>query len=481
MDMMATTETSLLGLRTVTTSGFEQRTPARNRRNSGPRHTRLRIWRRLGAVAIAASLLAGCVNTKFKTDATVQSFVVADEPYAAGIGRDIIAQGGKAGDAVAAMALAMTASLPSRVGLTGGGVCVLFDAASKKARTIDFLPRPVGAGGVAIPAMTRGLYAVQASAGVMRWEQVVAPAEQLAQFSPGLSRALVQDLSAFGGRLAADSDARRRLLGAGTPAVGTVAAQPELAATLSVLRRQGVGAFYAGPLAATVAQGLGLDPAQLRAYQPRVGATLTVPFDISDLHVPDTTEPESGAALIQAWKAVAALPPAERATRATQLLGATDAGATATAAGAGVMVIDPDENGAACAFTQGAPFGTGRGIPGTGMLVAQGVDRGGFGAPALIANSIIGRTLFAGVGTAGGSDGPAAGPAALLSVALPSGLEDKSTAPQIQAARPQSIPGRVSFIGCRVSTEDGIRYCQTATDPRAGSLALTVESERKRD
>lgn len=477
--MMVTTETSLLGMRTVTTSGLEQRTPARDRRNSGPRHTRLQIWQRLGAVAIAASLLPGCVNTKFKTDATVQSFVVADEPYAAGVGRDIIAQGGRAGDAVAAMALAMTASLPSRVGLAGGGVCVLFDAASKKARTIDFLPRPAGAGGIAMPAMARGLFAVQASAGVMRWEQVVAPAEQLAQFSPGLSRALVQDLTAFGGRLAPDSEARRRFLGNGTATVGAAVGQPELAATLSVLRRQGVGAFYNGPLAATVAQGTGIDPAQLRAYQPRVAGTLTVPFDISDLHVPDLNEPDAGAALIQAWKAVAALPPAERASRAAQLLGATGTGATA--AGAGVMVIDPNENGAACAFTQGAPFGTGRGIPGTGMLVAQGVDRGGFGAPALIANSIIGRTLFAGVGTANGDDGPAAGPAALLSVALPAGLEDKSTAPQIQAARPQSIPGRVSFVGCRVSIEDGVRYCQTATDPRAGSLGLTVESERKRD
>ena len=477
--MMATTETSLLGLRTVTTSGLEQRIPARDRRNSGPRHTRFQIWQRLGAVAIAASLLPGCVNTKFKTDATVQSFVVADEPYAAGVGRDIIAQGGKAGDAVAAMALTMTASLPSRVGLTGGGVCVLFDAASKKARTIDFLPRPAGAGGIGMPAMARGLFAVQASSGVMRWEQVVAPAEQLAQFSPGLSRALVQDLTAFGGRLAPDSETRRRFLGSGTPAVGAMIGQPELAATLSVLRRQGVGAFYNGPLAATVAQGTGIDQAQLRAYQPRVAGTRTVPFDISDLHVPDLNEPEAGAALIQAWKAVAALPPGERATRAAQLLGATGKGATA--AGAGVMVIDPDENGAACAFTQGAPFGTGRGIPGTGMLVAQGVDRGGFGAPALIANSIIGRTLFAGVGTANGDDGPAAGPAALLSVALPSGLEETSTAPQIQAARPQSIPGRVSFVGCRVSTENGIRYCQAANDPRAGSLALTVESERKRD
>ncbi|BAI73005.1 gamma-glutamyltranspeptidase [Azospirillum sp. B510] len=377
------------------------------------------------------------------------------------------------------MALAMTASLPSRVGLTGGGVCVLFDAASKKARTIDFLPRPAGPGGAAMPAMARGLYAVQAAAGTLRWEQVVAPAEQLAQFSPGLSRALVQDLTTFGGKLAGESDTRRRLLAGGSPAVGAVAAQPELAATLSVLRRQGVGAFYSGPLAATVAQGTGIDPAQLRAYQPRVAGTLTLPFDITDLHVPDLNEPEAGTALIQAWKAVAALPPAERASRAAQLLGATGRGPTA--AGAGAMVIDAEENGAACAFTQGAPFGTGRGIAGTGMLVAQGVDRGGFGAPALIANAIVGRTLFAGVGTAGGDDGPAAGPAALLSAALPAALEEKSTATQIQSARPQSIPGRVSFVGCRVSTEDGIRYCQTAADPRANSLALTVESERQRD
>ncbi|MBP2300175.1 gamma-glutamyltransferase [Azospirillum picis] len=426
-----------------------------------------------------ASLLTGCVNTKFKTDAMVQSFVAADEPYAAGIGRDILAQGGRAGDAVAAMALAMTASLPSRVGLSGGGVCVLFDSASKQARTVDFLPRPASAGGAAMPAMLRGLYAVKASVGVLRWEQVVAPAEQLAQFSPGLSRALVQDLERFGGRLAPESEARRRFLGNGVPSVGAVVGQPELAATLSLIRREGVGAFYAGPLSATVAQGLGLDPAALRAYQPRVAGTLTVPFDITNLHLPDLPVPEAGAALVKTWQAVAGLPAGQRVTRAAQLLGATGSGPAA--AGAGVVVIDQDENGAACTFTQGAPFGSGRTIPGTGMLVAQGVESGGFGTPALIANSIVGRTLFAAAGTATGDDGPAAGPAALLSAALPAALDDSVTAADIQSSRPQGLPGRVSFVGCRVSREDGVRYCQTAADPKAGALALTAESERKRE
>ena len=426
-----------------------------------------------------AALLPGCVNTKFKTDALVQSFVVADEPRAAAIGRDILAQGGRAGDAAAAMALAMTASLPSRVGLAGGGVCVLFNAAKKEARTIDFLPQAAGTGGAAMPGMLRGLYAVQATAGVQRWEQVVAPAEQLAQFSPGVSRALVQDLTAFGGRLAPDSDARRRFLATGAaPAVGAAISQPELSATLSVIRRNGVAAFYNGPLSAAVAQGLGLDPAALRAYQPRVAGTQSVPLGIVSMQFADTLLPESGAALVQAWNAVADLPPAERAARAAAMLGATGRGPTA--AGAALMVIDPDENGVACALTQGAPFGTGRGIAGTGVLGAQGVERGGFGAPALVTNAIVGRTLFAGVGTAAGDDGPAAGPAALLSVALPAAL-DRKTAGAVQAARPADGPGRVSIVACQVSIEDGVRYCQPGADPRANGLAVVIETARLRD
>jgi len=469
---MATTETSLLGLRTVTTSGFLERTPALSRRQS--RH---RIWQRWGAIAIAAALLPGCVNTKFKTDALVQSFVVGDEPRAVAIGRDTLAQGGKAGDAAVAMALAMTASLPSRVGLTGGGVCVLFDAVRKQARTIDFLPRPAGAGagGTAMPGMLRGLYAVQATAGVQRWEQVVAPAEQLAQFSPGVSRALTEDLTRFGNRLPADSEMRRRFLPNGAaPAVGTPISQPELAGTLSVIRRNGVAALYNGPLAASVAQGLGIDPAALRAYQPRVAGTRSVPLGIVSMQFADTDTPESGAALVDAWNAVAALPPAQRASRAAALLGATGNGSGA--AGAGLMVIDAEENGVACALTQGAPFGTGRGLPGTGMLAAQGVASGSFGAPALLTNAIVGRTLFAGVGVAVGNDGPAAGPAALLSAALPAALDSRTA-----EAIPVTGPGHVNFVACQVSTETGLRACQPGADPRGGGMTAVVETERPRE
>ncbi|MBP2311142.1 gamma-glutamyltransferase [Azospirillum soli] len=436
----------------------------------------------MGAIAIAAMLLPGCVNTKYKTNALLQSYVMADEPRAAGIGRDIIAQGGRAGDAAAAMALAMTATLPSRVGLNGGGVCVVFNAAKKEARTLDFLPRPAatsaGPAGVATPAFLRGVYALQASAGVLRWEQTVVPAEQLARSTP-VSRALGQDLATFGARLATDPEAKRVFLPTGAPlAEGTPFSQPDLANTLSQVRRTGVASLYGGPLGATVAQSIGLDPSALRGYQPRWGATSALPLGIVSMHFAQLPEPESGAALTAAWNAAADLAPAQRAARVAQALGATGNGTSVP--GAGLVVIDPDENGVACTFTMGAPFGTGRMVPGTGLLAARGVDRAGFGTPALLANGIVGRTLFAGTGTSGGNDGPAAGPLALLTAALPAALE-RQPAGAIQAARPGDAPGRASFTACQVSMESGWKECQMAVDPRTHGLGIQVETPRETD
>lgn len=461
---MAMTETSLLGVRTVTTSAFRAREPRPKRR----------IWRGLGAIAIAALLLPGCVNTKYRTNAAAQSYVLADEPQAASIGRDIITQGGRAGDAAAAMALAMTATLPSRVGLAGGGACVVYDAAAKTTRTLDFLPRPLaGAGTAAQPAFLRGIYALQAAAGSMRWEQVTVPAEQLAMANPGISRAFADDLASYASRVAADPEAARLFLPGGRPlATGAPLRQPELAASLSQMRRRGVAALYGGPLGATLASGMGVDAAALRETQPLWTDTVSIPLGIVSMHFAKLSVPDSGAALAAAWTAAADLPPAQRAARVAQALGATGQGDSAP--GAGLVVIDGDENGVACTFTMGAPFGTGRMVPGTGMLGARPVTTASFGAPALLTNAIVSRTLFGAVGTARGGDGPAAGPSALLSAALPAAL-DHQIAGAIQASRAADAPGRVDAITCEVSREDGWKDCQIGTDPRSHALGILVE------
>ncbi|WP_247888863.1 gamma-glutamyltransferase [Azospirillum brasilense] len=468
------TETSLLGLRTVTSSahrgtGQPVKMPVR-----APHSTR-RIWQGLGTIAIAASLVGGCVNTKYRTGAPAQSFVAADEPRAAEIGRDIIAQGGKAGDAATAMAMAMAVTLPSRVGMTGGGVCVVFDAAKKETRTLDFLPRPAGAGGGALPGFLRGVYALQASTGAMRWEQAVVPAEQLARSTP-VSRALARDLADSASRLSADPEARRVFLPTGAPlAEGAALSQPELAATLSQVRRSGIAAMYGGPLGGAVAQTAAIDPAAVRGFQPRWTGTAAIPLGIVSMHFAQLPETNNGNALTAAWNAAAGLPSDQRAARVAQALGATGSGASAP--GAGLVVIDHEENGVACSFTMGAPFGNGRMVPGTGLLAARGVDGAGFGAPGLLTNAIVGRTQFAGAASAAGNDGPAAASAALLTAALPAAL-DKEPGAAIRVSRAATGPGRATFVTCQTSMESGWKECQIAADPRAHALGILVETER---
>ena len=121
----------------------------------------------------------------------------------------------------------------------------------------------------------------------------------------------------------------------------------------------------------------------------------------------------------------------------------------------------------------GGLFGTGRGVPGTGILTAAGVRSAGFGTPAVV-STMLNRSLWAGAGSAIGGDGPAAGPAALFDIGLPA-LEMKRFPVEIQAARPAGAPGRAAVVGCLVSADNGVRACQPAPDSHSGGAGFDVE------
>ncbi len=52
--------------------------------------------------------------------------IVADEPRAALVGKEVLSGGGNAADAAVAVGLSLAVTLPSRAGLGGGGACIAY-------------------------------------------------------------------------------------------------------------------------------------------------------------------------------------------------------------------------------------------------------------------------------------------------------------------------------------------------------------------
>ncbi|MCW8916881.1 MAG: gamma-glutamyltransferase family protein [Magnetovibrio sp.] len=246
------------------------------------------LARQLGVVALGFGL-AACGGGEAKlTEGSVgfvEGFlggVVADEPRAALIGRDVLSSGGTAADAVTAMYFTLAVTLPSRAGLGGGGVCVAFDQKSGKTEVLDFTadaPHSIPNTAVrpnAIPGNPRGFFALQARYGRLLWRQVVAPGESLARFGHPISRAFSRDLNAIGSALLGDPSARAIYASKRTGKLvgeGEKLEQLELAATLGLLRARGVGPFYTGPYANNFVDsvnraGGALSIEELRSYTP---------------------------------------------------------------------------------------------------------------------------------------------------------------------------------------------------------------------
>lgn len=430
--------------------------------------------RRAAAATLTATLaLAGCANVILDREAPPPGFVggvVADEPRAALIGRDMLAAGGNAADAAAAALLALGVTLPSSASLGGGGVCVVYDVRFNRVEALDFAARaPAAPGLVAVPAVPRGVFALQGQYGRLRWEQVVAPAEGLARFGAPVSRAFAADLAAAAPTLAADPEARRIFLRPdGTPpAEGERLVQQDLADILSAMRARGGGEVYTGALADRIVAGANsvggsLTAEDLRAVQaPRRPTVIVREGDLSVHFAPPPAvaglyEAQMFAMAAQRWRRAGGDERlhllAEASLRAawdrTRWL-APDSSANAPvgdlvsearlrqlmatyrpdqrtpasslqprpvpraidAAAASVVAADREGSAAACAVTPHGLFGVGRVAPGTGVVLAatpDGVSRGAQGlGPMLAVRRRVGQFVFAGA-AAGGWPGASA-------------------------------------------------------------------------
>lgn len=449
----------------------------------------------LGACAL---LLAACSSGSGQGKiGLVEGFagvVVGDEPRAVVIGRDVLGNGGTAVDAAVAMYFAMAVTMPSRVSLGGGGVCVVFQGDKKSGEAIEFMPRSTPSGGM-VPSGMRAMAALHARHGAMRWEQLLSPAETLARFGHAVSRAFAKDLAAASGMIAANPELARlfaarngRLAGVGERIV-----QVELSGVLSGIRQQGAAYLHSGPFvqrlaSASTAVGMPLTAEEVRKNLPRITEAVAVPAgnDVAFFAPPRAT---GGVVAAQLWQILTEIENydsaeeserphlfAEAALRSygdragwmkpdgtsqIPLPDLVDEGRLALimadysaaahnpakrfspapgeisplAYSSGFVVGDQWSNAVACSYTMNQLFGSGRVAQGTGILLAAPPRSPNDGSNSLTA-VVVGNTRTGDVRFAGIAGDGAVAASALVQVMLESvqrgrDIDDAVAAPRI--------------------------------------------------
>lgn len=393
--------------------------------------------------------------------------VAGDEPRATLTARTVLVEGGNAVDAVVAYLFTAAVTFPSSASLGGGGVCLVYDPATDRADTIEFLAGRSGQTGAerstAVPGMARGLYALSSRYGRFRQAQLVAPAELLARFGHPASRALAADVALVGPPLLADPALRSVLANRdGRPiAPGDEVVQLDLAATLAQIRTRGVGELYGGALGRRLSDGVpavggSLALEELRAYAPRWTGTAAIPVGYRTLHTPPLAGTAAIAALelfrmaeaedryagadavgrahlvaeatlrVQAdrvaWSeagdSAALADPAriDRLMAGFDASSATDPAALARApravtenpAGTSVVAASADGMAAACVVTMNNLFGAGRMAPGLGILLAAPPPpQPASLVPAIVVNHNTRQVIFVGAASGGLAAAPA--------------------------------------------------------------------------
>ena len=470
-------------------------------------------WLRAGVVLALSLTIAACgaasrlSNSLFGSSGPpegqpgfVKGFlggVVADEPRAALVAREVLSSGGDAADAAVALGFALAVTLPSRAGLGGGGACVAYNPDRKSLNngvpeTVLFTPiaassfssnadRPA-----AVPMLPRGLYLLHARYGHQQFEGLIARAEQLARFGTPVSRTLAQDIRVVAGPLLADPDARTVFAKGGSPiGEGQQLLQPALATTLTQIRVSGVGDFYTGALARRVQQasataGGPITIADLRGALPKLTPAIVLPY--GDDKVAFVAPPADGGLAAAAAFSVLRSDPSAYQQAAMRALaaasrwrsGGIDAQAVLASndlppaalpplpASTSFATLDKDGNAVACSLSMGNLFGTGRIASGMGFLLAASPNAV---PPPLYSAAIAWNEnihAFRAAVTGSGQDGAAMAVAVGMMNALRTNRPMAATVPE---------PGRANVIECNQYLPGNNGSCAWAADPRDTGLA----------
>jgi gamma-glutamyltranspeptidase/glutathione hydrolase len=264
--------------------------------------------------------------------------VATDEPLGSQVGVDIMKRGGNAIDAAVATAFALAVVEPAAGNIGGGGFMLIrlaggkttfYDyrevAPGKAARDmyiradgkLDEEASVIGYKSVAVPGTVAGLELVLKDYGTMKFADVIAPAIRLAENGFAISEKLVREFGQERPGLEKFAASQRIFLNGGKMwKAGDTLKQPELAATLKRIAKNGATEFYHGETAKMVvdemAKNGGLITLEdLANYKVRVREVLRGKYESGGHHWEVLTSPppsSGGVAVIEALNMLQGVP-----------------------------------------------------------------------------------------------------------------------------------------------------------------------------
>ncbi|MDN7355239.1 gamma-glutamyltransferase [Acetobacter senegalensis] len=426
--------------------------------------------------------------------------VAADEPQAALVARDVLAKGGNAADAAAALGMALSVTLPSRASLGAGGACLAWKPGQEQGQAFVFLPKAGQADAkadrpAAVPMLARGLYLMQLRYGSADFADILVPARNLATDGVPVSGLLASDLAAVQSPLLADEKARA-IFSNGNGSVLKVSdlmVQPRLAGALERMRIAGVGDLYGGSLGQTFVQasqasGGGLTSSDLRDSLATAEQPLMLSADgvqISFLPPPADGGLGTAAAfaggqghatvrgetVVSGWRARQAGKGGSASVADAQALltaGSLPSGSALPPLPASTSFVVTDRQGetVSCALTMNNLFGTGRVAGSTGIVLGASPLR----RPQPLLTAAIahqGAAQFRAAATASGQNVAADTAAVALQAALAGGRPEVT-----------SGPGRANFVSCPAGLPGDSGKCFGWTDPRGSGLAISSDRQK---
>lgn len=259
-----------------------------------------------------------------------RAMVATDEEFGSQAGVEILKRGGNAIDAAVAVAFALAVVEPA-AGNVGGGGFMLVRLADGRTTFLDYREvapgkatrdmyikldgkldeeaSVIGYKSVAVPGSVAGLELALKTYGKKKLRAVMAPAIRLAENGFPVSEKLAGELQAEKAGLQQFSVSRRIFLRDGQMLKpGDTLKQPELAATLKRIAKNGAREFYRGETARMIARDMATSGGlitleDLAQYQPKVREVLRAQYESGGHHWEVLTSPppsSGGVAIIEA-------------------------------------------------------------------------------------------------------------------------------------------------------------------------------------